>query len=130
MNKAHFHYLLFILLLSSCSSSRTISKTDQTVSSQFRVASYNIRYEAEADEKSGNGWNVRKGPLAELILKYGFELIGTQEGNDKQLVELKELIPDFDFIGHAYGGKTGTLHNCATFYNKRRFDVLDSGVFG
>lgn len=95
---------------------------------RFRVAAYNIRYAAEADEQSGNGWDLRKGPLAEVILTHQFDLIGTQEGMGRQLTDLKGLLPGFDYIGHPYGGKED-LHNCATFYRAELFEVLDSGVF-
>lgn len=95
----------------------------------FRVASYNIRYQAEADERSGNGWAVRKEPLAALIKRHGFDLIATQEGNTQQLGELKELLPGYAYLGSPYGGPEGSLHNCATFYRTDSFEVLDSGVF-
>lgn len=96
--------------------------------SQFRVAAFNIRYAAEADEQSGNGWNLRKGPVSEVIRAHRFDVVGTQEGNASQLTDLKALLPDFDYIGHPYGGK-GDLHNCATFFRTSLFEVLDSGVF-
>jgi len=95
----------------------------------FRVASYNIRYQAEADEQSGNGWEVRKGPLAALIKRHNFDLIATQEGNSQQLEELKKLLPGYAYLGRPDGGPEGTLHNCATFYKIASFEVLDSGVF-
>ncbi len=104
--------------------------TDTSVTAApFRVASYNIRYAAEADEKSGNGWELRKAPLARVMLTHQFDLVGTQEGNDRQLADLKKLMAGFDYVGHPYGGSTGNLHNCATFYRTALFDVLESGVF-
>src|SRR5690606_40476815 len=41
--------------------------TKHSEKAQFRVAAYNIRYAAQIDEESGNGWVIRKGPLASLI---------------------------------------------------------------
>lgn len=96
---------------------------------QFRMATYNIRYDAEADTESGNGWDLRKGPLAEVILDHQFDLVATQEGNSEQLKDLKHLLPGFNYVGHPYGGSDGNLHNCATFYRTTLFEVLDSGVF-
>ncbi len=95
----------------------------------FRVASYNIRYEAEADEQSGNGWGLRRQPLATLIQTHAFDLVGTQEGNARQLAELNQLLPGYAYLAHPYGGSDGLLSNCAIFYQTERFDVLDSGVF-
>src|SRR5690606_18946567 len=99
--------------------------TDKT---QFRAATYNIRYDADADEQSGNGWNLRKGAVSDVIRNHRFDVVGTQEGDANQLAELKALLSGFDYIGHPYGGN-GDLHNCATFYRTALFEVLDSGVF-
>lgn len=95
----------------------------------FRVATYNVRYDAKADNDSGNPWQVRKTEVAELISKHQFDLVGTQEANAKQLTELQELLPEFGHLGKPYGGKTGDSHHCATFYKKHLFTAIDSGVF-
>ena len=95
---------------------------------EFRVATFNIRYAAEADEKSGNGWGLRKGPVAQVIVDHQFDVVGTQEGDARQLEDLQALLPDYAYLGHPYGGR-GDLHNAATFYRSSLFDVVDSGVF-
>ncbi len=96
---------------------------------EFRMATYNIRYRAKADVETGNAWEIRKKPLADLILKSGFDIVATQEGDSTQLQELKMLLPDFEYVGHPYGGKNHNLHNCATYYRKSLFEVMDQGVF-
>lgn len=125
--------MLFFWTLSflswNCSDSKQSLSADAAISdSQFRVASYNIRYRADADEASGNGWDLRKGPLAKLIVSHEFDLVGTQEGYDSQLEDLKSLMPGFSYVGHRYGGDK-VKHNCAIFYKTSLFEVLDSGVF-
>jgi len=107
---------------------RIEAQPSSTEKTQFRAATYNIRYAADADEQSGNGWGLRKGAVADVIRNHQFDVVGTQEGNADQLAELKGLLPGFDYIGHPYGGK-GDLHNCATFYRTDLFEVLDSGLF-
>lgn len=97
--------------------------------SGFRVATYNIRYATQADEASGNGWELRRGSLAEVILTHGFDLVGTQEGSTKQLADLKDRLLGFDYVGYSYGAVSANHHNCATFYRTALFEVLDSGVF-
>ncbi len=94
-----------------------------------RVAAYNIRYESKADDLAGNGWAVRKAPLAQLIADQKFDIVGTQEGNTRQLKELKELLNSFEYVGYPYGGPDGKLHNAATYYRSDLFKVLDKGVF-
>jgi len=112
--------LLYFTLVSVC-----VCHSQQA----FRVASYNIRYAAEADEQSGNGWEVRKQPLTNLIARHRFDIVGTQEGNARQLDELNALLPGYRYLGHPYGGPDGQLHNCATYYKADLFEALDSGVF-
>lgn len=96
---------------------------------EFRVATYNIRYKAAEDEQSGNGWDVRKEPLAKLITSHDFDIVGTQEGNDQQLADLQQMLPEYAYVGHPYGGSSGNSHNCATFYKTALFEVVDEGVF-
>ncbi len=117
-----------MLVFLNCGQRRDEPPRLQPGSNQFRVAAYNIRYAADADEQTGNGWDKRKRPLADVIKKHGFDLIGTQEGMGQQLTDLKGMLPGFDYIGYPYGGK-GDLHNCATFYRTELFEVSDSGVF-
>lgn len=97
-------------------------------SGQFRVASYNIRYPAAADDSSGDGWDDRKAPMANLVISHGFDLVGTQEGFDFQLKDLKGLMPGFDYVSCRYGSER-VPHNCATYYKTALFEVLDKGVF-
>lgn len=118
--------LVFTVVACAIGIGITQAKINQKTS--FRVAAYNIRYAAEADEKTGNGWDLRKGPLARLVTQHDFDIVGTQEGNSRQLEDLKKLLPAFDIVSHPYGGK-GDLHNAAIFYKKELFELIDSGVF-
>lgn len=96
---------------------------------EIRLASYNIRYNAAADAENGDGWDDRKAAVAEMILSHDIDIAGTQEGDQHQLDDLLALMPGYDCIRHPYGGKNGDLHNCATFYRRDRFEVLDEGTF-
>ncbi len=96
---------------------------------QLKVSSYNIRYAAAADVETGNGWEIRKSYVANIIKNHDFDIVGTQEGNDGQLADLKSALPDYDFVGHPYGGANNNAHNCAIFYKTAKYAVLDKGVF-
>ncbi|HUH20090.1 endonuclease/exonuclease/phosphatase family protein [Albibacterium sp.] len=98
------------------------------IPASFRVAAYNIRYNAQMDVESGNAWDTRKAPLARLIRQHAFDIVGTQEGDAGQINDLKELLPAFDVVAHPYGG-TGDSHNAAILYKRNQFTLLDSGVF-
>jgi endonuclease/exonuclease/phosphatase family metal-dependent hydrolase len=123
----HCIALFAVLFLTSCSKGTHSTKAKKAVS--MRVATYNIRYESKTDDQQGNGWEKRKKPVADLIKRHGFDIVGTQEGNAKQLDELKALLDGYEFVGYPYGGPDGTLHNCATYFRKDMFKVLDEGVF-
>lgn len=124
-----FIYLCaFSLAFLKCGNTPGEQQLPSADGNQFRAAAYNIRYAAEADEQSGNGWDLRKKPVSEVILTHQFDVVGTQEAKADQLADLKSLLPGFDYTSHPYGGK-GDLHNCATFYRTALFEVIDSGVF-
>ena len=105
------------------------SLSDSTKGAAFNVASYNIRYHAKADDSSGNGWDTRKFPLAQLIKDHHFDIIGTQEGDSGQMHDLMELLPGFAFVGYPYGGASGTIHTASIVYRESAFSVLDQGEF-
>lgn len=96
---------------------------------EFNAASFNIRYASTADVKQGDGWDERKGDVAQVILKYDFDIVGTQEGNKVQIEDLKQLLPNYDCTGHPYGGKTGTSHTATIFYKRDVMECLEQGTF-
>lgn len=117
-----------LLPLLSCSAQDTAMDSPRdTAETSFRAATYNIRYNPAEDVASGNGWKVRREPLAQLISRHQFDLVATQEGDSGQLSDLLGLLPGFDYVGFPYGGND--MHFCATFYKKDLFSVLDKGVF-
>ena len=63
---------------------------------QLNVASYNLRYDNEEDQKNGNGWEKRMPVIANMIRFHGMDLIGTQEGLQHQLTELKDFLPNYE----------------------------------
>ncbi len=68
-------------------------------------------------------WRLRKYGVARIFRKYQPDVVGTQEANLHQLLELSELLPDYEFLG--VGNLSGTaladsVHNwyCAVFYRR------------
>lgn len=96
---------------------------------RLTVASYNVRYDAGADAKSGDSWAERKQAVADVVLQHNFDIVGTQEANARQLPELKALLEGYDCITHPYGGGDGKAHNCTTFFKQDKFELLDEGTF-
>ncbi|MCT1525619.1 endonuclease/exonuclease/phosphatase family protein [Sphingobacterium hotanense] len=123
-----FSFSFLLVLVFSSFSVSSVSRESKAKKTRIKVSAYNIRYNANADVKGGNGWDIRKKPLAELIEKHGFEIVGTQEGDKQQMSDLRTLLPAFEQVSYPYGGK-GDLHTAAILYKKDRFEVLDQGVF-
>lgn len=95
----------------------------------IRAASYNIRVAVAADKETGNGWHVRKKPLAEQIKNANIDILGTQEGNYDQMNDLMALLPQYAYIGFPYAGADGKAHTASIVYKRAMFDVMDKGVF-
>lgn len=96
---------------------------------KIRIASYNIRVAAASDEQSGNGWSIRKIPLADLIRKNDFDIVGTQEGNFSQMKDLDELLPEYSYIAYPYAGDNSNSHTASILYKTDKYDIIDHGVF-
>lgn len=95
---------------------------------QMRAATYNVRFDSAADAANGDSWAERKGSVADVILRHDFDIVGTQEANKDQMPELAELLPGYDYIYHSYGIREG-FHNCATYYKRDKYELLDQGTF-
>ena len=93
------------------------------------VGTYNLRNNHNDDAAHGNGWDVRRDVVAQLLLFHDFDIFGTQECYLDQLNDLKRLMPNYDFIGVARddGKKEGEYS--AIFYDKKRFNLLKNGNF-
>lgn len=100
----------------------------QNKQASFIAATYNIRYDAPADKQTGNSWDTRKEALIKLIKTHKFDIIGTQEGMFRQMIDLKNMLPEFDYFGYPYGGKNDH-HQAAVVYKRSLFQPLDAGVF-
>ena len=96
---------------------------------EVRVATFNIRYDSAADAKSGDSWDERKASVAEVIISHDFDIVGTQEGDNRQITDLLSLMPDYDCTGHSYGGSSGDLHTATIFYKSSKLELLDAGTF-
>jgi endonuclease/exonuclease/phosphatase family metal-dependent hydrolase len=91
-----------------------------------RIASYNLRYKAVQDIKTGNEWNKRKYYIAKIIRDYNLEIVGTQEGDFNQMDDLLSLLPGYDYIGYPY---KDSLHTASILFKESRFEVMDKGQF-
>ncbi|MBQ4279471.1 MAG: endonuclease/exonuclease/phosphatase family protein [Rikenellaceae bacterium] len=92
----------------------------------IRVATYNLRNSLAND--GVNAWPNRKAMVRDLITKYDFDIVGTQEGLIDQISDLEELTAyRRSGVGRDDGGQEG--EHSAIFFKKERFELLDSGDF-
>ena len=110
--------LLCALALAACS--REASWT---------VATFNIRYANRGDDAKGNGWDVRKPYICQLLRYEKPDIFGSQEVLVDQLHDMLDSLPDYDcvFAGRDDGVEKGEAS--PVFWRRDRFEPLDKGWF-
>lgn len=106
---------------------------DHYTGDKIRVMSFNIKY----DTKSGNGaWDRdRRERVCKMILSESKafkatapDIIGIQEAMANQAKDLKAALTNYEYYGVGRRGD-GTGEQCAIYYKKSRFSILDKGTF-
>ena len=111
---------LFLLLVTTLCSAQ---------SRELKLATYNIRYDNAADAANGNGWVNRCPAITNLIRYNDFDLFGTQECLFHQLINLRDSLKEYSFIGIGRDdGKKAGEHS-AIFYKTSVFELLERGDF-
>ncbi len=96
-------------------------------SQSLRIITYNIRYDNAGD--GVNQWGNRKTKVADLIKKYNPDIFGVQEGLHHMLVDLKTLLPEYNYVGVGRDdGKTSGEYS-AIFYKKDVFKAEQDSTF-
>lgn len=101
--------------------------SQNTPSCEAKIMSYNVRYDNSGDGE--NGWSARRDSVAAAIIASGASIVGTQEVLHHQFSDLRRLLPDFDVVGCGRddGAQEGEYE--ALWYDKNRFQCIDSGNF-
>lgn len=113
--------LIIVVVVVACFSCQ------RKASNPINVMSYNIRYDNPED--SLNNWKYRKDIAIQMIKDYQVDILGTQEVLHNQLNDLINGLPNYVAIG--VGREDGKQQGeySAIFYNKNRFEELESGYF-
>lgn len=93
------------------------------------VGTYNLRNNHSDDAAEGNGWDVRRNVVAQLLQYHEFDIFGTQECYSDQLDDLKKLMPGYEYIGVARDDGKNAGEHSAIFYRTDKFEVLKHGDF-
>ncbi|MEZ4952116.1 MAG: endonuclease/exonuclease/phosphatase family protein [Saprospiraceae bacterium] len=113
-----FILLLISLLTLTCHSGQL---------EDIKLMTYNIRYNNPGD--GPNWWELRKGKVADLILKHSPDVLGVQEAVEGQMRQLDSFLLEYKYYGVGRDdGKTKGEYS-AIFFKKEKFKSLDSGTF-
>lgn len=95
--------------------------------SELRVMSYNIRYDNPND--GDDVWRNRREQVASTIRFHRPAVIGLQEALHAQLRDLRDRLPDYEWLsaGRAECGNAGEY--AAIAYEIDRFNLEDEGTF-
>lgn len=96
---------------------------------ELKVMSMNVRYDNPYDTPE-NSWQSRRSRVADAILFYAPDILGTQEVLHNQLEDMKgRLAQSYDMtgVGREDGKEQGEY--AALWWRKDRFRLLDSGNF-
>ncbi len=99
------------------------------LSAQMLVGSYNIRYKNDGDSIKGNAWGKRCQVICDQVNFMSPDIFGTQEVLHGQLLDMRDRLDGYDYIGVGRDdGKTGGEYE-AIFYKTDRLRILDQGNF-
>lgn len=117
--------LLILLSILAISCGEIQKGADSTA--KLNIMTFNIRYDNPDD--SLNNWQYRKERVANSILFYDVDILGTQEVLHNQLEDLKQSLPNYESVGVGREDGKEKGEYSALFYKKNRFSVLESGYF-
>lgn len=94
---------------------------------KLTVATFNIRLKTDSDV--GNLWEDRKTAVTNLISYHEFDIFGVQEAFHEQLVDMKNQLTDYNYIGVGRDDGAQQGEHSAVFYNTSRFKAIKNGTF-
>ena len=94
-----------------------------------RWCTYNIRCIAKVDSDRGFGWESRKDRCCQWVLDNNIDVCGMQEVTHKQLMDVLERLPQYDYVGVGRtDGKEGGEYTPVIF-RKDKYKALARGNF-
>ena len=116
-------YRLLLLSISIILSTSVSSAQD------LYIGQYNIRNANAKDSAAGNGWERRYPVVCDIIRVESFDIFGSQEVLHSQLEDMRNALPQYDYVGVGRNdGKTAGEY-APIFYKKDRIRCLQSGTF-
>ncbi|WHZ58212.1 endonuclease/exonuclease/phosphatase family protein [Metabacillus hrfriensis] len=98
-------------------------KSKQASEVDLRVMTYNLRY-LNSTDPSPHTWAERIPTIKKLIQREQPDIIGTQEAVYQQIQDLKDTLPEYNWIGLGReGGSKGEYS--AIFYNENKYTPIE-----
>ncbi|HUR31276.1 MAG TPA: endonuclease/exonuclease/phosphatase family protein [Saprospiraceae bacterium] len=128
---SRFFHLLIILFSATTIYCQDSSITIYCQDSSINVMSFNIRYPNKKD--SIHYWDNRRPLVASMIRFHEIDLLGVQEAYRRQLDELVEDMPEYNWYGVCRNDYTTNPDPddefSAILYRKDRFELLGGNTF-
>lgn len=96
----------------------------ETPGMKLTVMTFNLRTSTASD--GDHAWRYRRDKAAHIIREHAPDLIGTQEGREHMLAELR--LEAYDWVGAGRRGDHEDEH-CAIFYKKEKLELIAQGTF-
>lgn len=93
----------------------------------IRIMTFNIRFDNPDD--GPDAWPHRKDFVASMFRFHQNDIVGTQEGMHHQLVELDEMLPEFEWVGVGRDAGDERGEFCAIYYRPDRFELIEEDTF-
>jgi len=93
----------------------------------MNVITYNIRYNTPSDKE--NSWPNRRDAVISLLKLHQADLFSVQEALFDQVMDLKEGMPGFEYVGA--GRDDGNINGefSAIYYNSSKYMLIENGTF-
>jgi len=92
----------------------------------LKAMTYNIRLDVASD--GNNAWPLRKDFFASQIQFYEPDILGVQEAMPHQVVDLEQLLPQYNQVGIGREG-VGKGESSNIFYKKDKFTIIQTNTF-
>lgn len=96
-------------------------------SQDLKVMTFNIRLSTEADKE--NSWTNRKNEAIGLLNYYHADFFGVQEAVPQQMIDIKNGMKNYQFVGVGRDDGADKGEYSAIFYDTEKLKVLQSGTF-
>lgn len=93
----------------------------------MNIITYNIRYNTPSDKE--NAWPNRRAEVMNLLKLHKADIFSVQEALYDQIMDLKDGMPGFDYVG--VGRDDGNINGefSAIYYNSNRYALIENGTF-